>query len=87
MGQALVRPHMRAMASAVLVFMLNLVGLGLGPLIVGMLNDWLDPSFGQEAVRYSLMFAAVPHALAAIFNLLAVRTLREDLETAQAEEE
>ena len=36
------------------------------------------------AVRYSLMFAAVPHALAAIFNLLAARTLREDLARAEA---
>jgi hypothetical protein len=31
------------------------------------------------------MFAAVPHALAAIFNLLAVRTLREDLARAEGE--
>jgi hypothetical protein len=73
---------MRAMAAAIMVFMLNLVGMGLGPLIVGALNDWLTPSYGVEAVRYSLTFAVVPHALAAIFNLLAARHLIADLRTA-----
>jgi MFS family permease len=82
MTQALARPQMRAMAAAIMVFMLNLVGMGLGPLIVGALNDWLTPSYGVEAVRYSLTFAVVPHALAAIFNLLAARHLIADLRTA-----
>ena len=85
MTQALAPPHMRAMASALVIFMMNLIGMGLGPLIVGMLNDWLEPTYGLAAVRYSLMFAAVPHALAAIFNLLAMRTLREDLADVRAE--
>ena len=64
---------------AIVVFAINLVGMGLGPLIVGALNDALAPRFGLEAVRYSLMVAAIPHTLAAVFNLLAARTLREDL--------
>jgi predicted MFS family arabinose efflux permease len=85
MAQALAPARMRAMASAIVVFLLNLVGMGLGPLLVGVLNDWLEPTYGASAVRYSLMFAAVPHALAAIFNLLAVRTLRENLARAEGE--
>jgi len=48
------------------------------------LNDWLDPRFGVEAVRYSLLIVIVPHTLAAIFNLLAARTLREDLQEASS---
>lgn len=84
MAQAIAPPHMRALAAAILVFMLNLVGLGLGPVIVGALNDLLAPTLGKEAVKYSLMFAAVPHALAAIFNLMAARTLKEDLKAAQS---
>jgi predicted MFS family arabinose efflux permease len=85
MTQALARPHMRAMASAIMVFLLNLVGMGLGPVIVGALNDWLAPGLGAEAVRYSLMFASVPHALAAIFNVLAARHLLADLAIARGE--
>ena len=79
MAQSIAKPHMRAMASAIIIFLLNLVGMGLGPLLVGALNDLLTPSFGVEAIRYSLMLAVVPHALASIFNLRAARTLREDL--------
>ncbi len=38
-GQGIVPTHMRATASAILLFIINLVGLGLGPLLVGMLSD------------------------------------------------
>jgi hypothetical protein len=76
---------MRATAAATVVFLLNLVGMGLGPLIVGALNDWFAPTRGAEAVRYSLMFASVPHALASIFNLLAARHLVADLARARGE--
>jgi hypothetical protein len=49
------------------------------------MNDALAPRLGAEAVRYSLLVAAVPHTLASIFNLLAARTLRRDLEAAARE--
>jgi predicted MFS family arabinose efflux permease len=83
--QSLAPARMRATASAIVVFLLNLVGMGLGPLFVGALNDWLGPSLGPSAIRYSLMFAAVPHAIAALFNLLAARTLETDLASAAAD--
>ena len=82
MAQGLAPPHMRAMASAIVVFLLNIVGMGLGPLFVGWLNDTLAPRFGEFAVRYSLLVAVVPHTLASVFNLLAARTLERDLEMA-----
>ncbi len=84
MAQGVAKPHMRSMAAAIVIFMLSLVGAGLGPLIVGMLNDWMEPRFGAEAVRYSLLIVVVPHTLASIFNLLAARTLREDLREASS---
>lgn len=86
MAQSLAPARMRATASAIVVFLLNLVGLGLGPLFVGVLNDWLGPTLGPTAIRYSLMFAAVPHALAALFNLLQARTLEADLASAAVAE-
>ena len=79
MTQTLVKPHMRAMASAILLFVLNIVGLGLGPLAVGFMNDRLDPSFGQEAIRYSLLVVSVIGASSAIFFQAGSRTLRDDL--------
>ncbi|MEQ8745860.1 MFS transporter [Pyruvatibacter sp.] len=53
---------MRALASAIMLFIVNLVGMGLGPQAVGILSDVLAPEFGKESLRYSLLilsFAAV----------------------------
>lgn len=65
--QGLVAPRHRAVASAMLLFGQNLIGLGLGPLFFGMLSDLLKPAYGPESVRYVLYGAAflglVPAAL------------------------
>ena len=50
---------MRATASAVLLFILNLIGLGLGPTMVGVLNDVLHPRFGDESIRVSLLLLSL----------------------------
>ena len=42
--------RMRALASAILFFILNLIGLGLGPWSVGLLSDYLEPTHGLEVV-------------------------------------
>ncbi len=80
MTQTLVTPAMRATASAILLFVLNLIGLGLGPVFAGMLSDGLRPSYGEESIRYSLLILAVGGNLwSALHYYLASRTLREDL--------
>ncbi len=83
MVQSLARPHMRAMAAAGVLFVMNLGGLGLGPTIIGFMNDWLTPRFGIEAIRVSLLIIGVPHVLAAVFGVLSARTLREDIARVQ----
>ena len=81
MTQSLVRPHMRAVASAILLFVLNLIGLGIGPWFVGFLSDALAPSSGAESIRYALLsVVCVGNAWAAVHYALAARTLREDLQ-------
>ena len=75
----LVGLRMRAMASAILFFVLNIVGLGCGPLITGMVSDFLKPSMGAESLRWALSSALISNILAAIFFFMAARTLREDL--------
>ncbi len=79
MTQGLAKLHMRAMASAILLFILNLIGLGLGPQAVGILNDLLADEFGKEAIRYSLLITGVTNVWAVGHSFLAARTLREDL--------
>lgn len=45
---------MRAVASAITMFCLNLIGMGLGPLIVGLLSDALTPWFDGAALQVAL---------------------------------
>ncbi len=76
---SLVKVRMRALASAVLLFLLNIIGMGAGPQFVGILNDLLNPTVGAEAVRYSLLAVAVAKVLAITLFLLAARTLHADM--------
>lgn len=79
MTQGLATLRMRSLASAVILFVLNLVGLNLGPLLIGVLNDLLAPSQGDFAIRYSLMIVGAFNLWGAVHCLAATRTLRADL--------
>jgi len=82
MTQGLVKPHMRAVASSILLFIINLIGLGLGPLFVGFLSTVLneDFGFGVDSIRYALLWTVViGSAWSALHYVIAARTLREDL--------
>ncbi len=57
--QGLVGLRMRSVASALLLFVINLIGLGFGPQIAGILSDVLAASFGTESLRYSLLIINV----------------------------
>ena len=57
--QGMVGLRMRAVASALLLFILNSVGLGLGPLVAGFLSDLLEGPFAGDSMRYSLLFIAL----------------------------
>jgi len=82
-AHTLVRPGMRAMASAVLFFILNLIGLGLGPLSVGVLSDVLAASMGTDSLRYAIALVSGVGVLAATCFALAARHLLADLETSK----
>ncbi len=75
----LVTLRMRALSSALLFFVLNIVGLGMGPQTVGLLNDHVFNHLGDEAVRYSILTVLGGNVLAAVCFILAGRRLPEDL--------
>ena len=83
MTHGLVGLRMRALASAILFFILNLIGLGLGPWAIGLLSDYLEPSLGLESLRYAMLYL-LPAAMtwSVVHLYLASRTLREDLAAA-----
>lgn len=62
---------MRATVSAIMLFVLNLIGLGFGPLLVGAVSDVLNPMFGQESLRYSLTAMALLNIWAGVHYMLA----------------
>ena len=79
MTQALVSLRMRAVASAILLFVLNLIGMGLGPWFVGILSDLFAPTLGVESIRYALCIAVLVNLWAGVHYLLGARTVRGDL--------
>lgn len=62
---------MRATVAAIMLFILNFIALGLGPLAVGMLSDYLAPDYGQDSLRYALMFTSLINIWAAAHYVLA----------------
>jgi MFS family permease len=81
MTQSLVPANMRATAAAILLFAINIIGLGLGPQGVGILSDLLAPVFGHESLRYALLITIVSFAIWSVLHYtLAARTLRADLQ-------
>ncbi len=85
MTQSIAKPHMRALASAVLLFIINLVGLGLGPSFVGGLSDLLVPRFAEQSLRWAIFSVVVVGNLwSAVHYLLAARDLKADLAAATA---
>lgn len=82
-AQNLARPRMRAQAAALLMLTMNLIGLGIAPLVVGALNDLLADRFGADAVRYSLLVTGATSLWAVTHSLLAARTIRHDLASMQ----
>jgi MFS family permease len=74
--QNLVPPERRTTASALLLFVLNLMAVGCGPLYVGAVSDWARPHYGTESLRIAL-YALVPFfALGIGCNLAAARLLK-----------
>lgn len=76
-AQSIVEPRMRATTAAVLLFIINLVGLGLGPLFVGILSDMLANTFlGQAGLAAADCGKAVLEANAAACAVAKAEGLR-----------
>jgi MFS family permease len=82
--QSVVPPHMRSTGSALLMFIQNLVGLGLGPLAVGLLSDTLANGLGlgsAQGVRWALIGSASVGLIACALFWRARSTIERDLES------
>lgn len=79
MTQGLVPLRMRATAAALFLFILNIIGLGLGPQTVGIVSDLLEPALGTDSLRYALLVTMVSGALGGFCYWRASKTLKGDL--------
>ena len=80
---SLVGLRMRALSSAIFFFILNIIGLGLGPWTIGMVSDYLSTTQGNESLRLAMQYILPVVSVWSICHFyLASRTLRADLEAA-----
>ena len=79
--QGLVGLRMRAVAASIMLFVLNIIGMGLGPWFVGVVSDWLNAHtmLGDDSLRWSLVIS-LNFAFVAIYCCIrGARSLRGDL--------
>jgi MFS family permease len=76
--QHLVPRPMRSTASASFLLINNLIGLGVGPLLIGRISDAFKASYGTESLRYAAVVCTAFYLVAALLMFLAAPRLRED---------
>ncbi len=76
--QHLVPPEMRAVASALFLFIINLIGLGLGTWLIGGLSDHFAAQFGTEALRYAILAGMGFYLISAGFFAIAASWLARE---------
>jgi len=75
--QRLAPDAMRATVLSVVMLLANLIGMGVGPLLVGVLSDQFAPGFGNEALRWSMASLSIVLGIwSAVHFLMVGRSLQ-----------
>ena len=82
-AQNLCPPRLRSTMASILFVVNGLIGVGFGPVVVGVLSDTLSRRIGAGGLRAALMIVTALGFWAALHFCLATRTLRSDLDRAQ----
>ena len=82
MSQGLATLRMRAVSTSLVLFLQTLIGLGLGPFLVGVISDHLKPTAGAHSLAYGLVTVGLVNIWAAVHYFRGARTLRADLDLA-----
>lgn len=78
-AQTVATLRMRAVSTSVLLFIQTMIGLSLGPFVVGLLSDYFEPTRGVDSLRWGLVVVGVTNVWAALHYYLGSRSYREDL--------
>jgi MFS family permease len=76
--QHIVPPNMRATASASFLFINNLIGIGFGIFFLGFMSDRMAAAYGDDSLRYSILYGLGFYLLSALIYFAASRRLRRD---------
>ena len=69
--QEQVQPHERVLAGALLLLVMNLIGLGFGPTWLGAVSDWFRPDYPGNSLQLAF-YTLVPFYLVAVLLFLAL---------------
>jgi MFS family permease len=79
-AQSLVQPRTRATAAALILFVINLIGMGLGPLAVGTLSDVLASNMGEaQGLRWAMALGSTFGFISMFCFYKASRTIRDEI--------
>jgi MFS family permease len=78
----LVGSRMRATAWALIMVITLMLGNALGPQVVGLISDWVEPSVGRFSLRWAMLSILILNFWAAVHFFLAGRTIAADYERA-----
>lgn len=76
--QHLVPAESRATASALFLLINNLIGIGGGIFFLGALSDSLTPIYGEDGLRYSMLYSLAFYVIAAALMALAAKPLKSE---------
>ena len=83
-AQSIATTRMRAVSTSVLLFIQTIIGLSIGPFVVGLLSDLFAPQAGTDSLRFALVTVGLANVWAAVHYFLGGRSYRQDLaETAK----
>ena len=81
--QTMVKPQMRATMGSIQFVLTAAVGGALGPMLVGLISDFLSPQFGTDSLRYALFILGLFYLWAAAHFIFGERHLKTDLARAE----
>ncbi|MEG2045393.1 MAG: MFS transporter [Comamonas sp.] len=80
----MVKSAERSVAAALLNLFLTLLGVGMGPLVTGILSDYFAKTHGADGLRWALMGVVSFLALTVIFFAMAITPYKQRLQQLQA---
>ena len=84
-AHSVVKVGMRAFATSVMYLISELIGLGLGPFLIGVFNDHYGHRFGVDVIRYSMSTAAATTLIGGLIFVVAAQFLQRNMARAASD--